>query len=180
MTSVAATRVERRAAVPELRAAEGRRLIGHAAIWDAPARIGGAFTEVIRRGAFAACLARSPDVRALQDHDDTRLLGRTKAGTLELHEDDRGLAFTVLLPNTTVAGDLLELVQRGDASGCSFGFIAIREGWPARDHRELLAVDLVEISICCAPPAYPQTSVQARSLTKPGGVLVRQRFVATL
>jgi hypothetical protein len=153
---------ERRASV-ELRAAAGRKLVGYAATFGTPAQIG-SFTESIRAGAFRATLARpGADVLALVDHDPAKLLARTRAGTLTLAEDTRGLAFTIDVPDTQLGNDVLTLCQRGDIGGMSFGFRATDEAWPTRDVRELRAVDLLEISVVQAFPAYSQTSVSARA-----------------
>jgi hypothetical protein len=52
----------------------------------------------------------------------------------------------------------------------SFGFAVTRDSWnPAHTERELLGIDLHEISFV-ARPAYPQTSIEARSLGLPAGV----------
>lgn len=152
--------IERRVAC-ELRAT-GRTLSGYAAVFDQPARIGD-FTEVVKVGAFRACLMAGEDILALSDHDPTKLLGRTKAGTLRLAEDHRGLKFEIDVPRTTVGNDVLELVQSGNAGGMSFGFKANEERWTLRDRRELLKVELREISVVSAWPAYDGTSVSARS-----------------
>ena len=151
---------ERRAAL-EIRAA-GRRLEGYAAVFDAEARIG-AFRETIRPGAFRAALAGNKDILALVDHDPARLLGRTASGTLRLSEDARGLAFEVDVPDTQLGRDILALAERRDLGGMSFSFKATDEAWPARDRRELRAVDLIEVSIVQSFPAYSQTTVAARS-----------------
>lgn len=149
-------------AAAEFRAA-GRRLEGHAAVFNVPAPIGG-FTETIKPGAFRASLATpGRDVIALADHDPTRLLARQSSGTLRLFEDSRGLAFSLDLPDTSVGRDLLELAHRGDLGGMSFGFRATNEAWPAMNTRELHAVELHEISVVQAHPAYAQTSVSARA-----------------
>ncbi|MBI0432809.1 HK97 family phage prohead protease [Roseomonas sp. KE0001] len=152
--------LEHRAAV-ELRAS-GRRLEGYAACFDAPAQIGG-FVEVIRPGAFRAALLTKADVLALVDHDPGRLLARTSSGTLRLEEDAKGLHFEVDMPTTQLACDVLALAERRDLGGMSFGFRVKDEAWPARDRRELRAVDLVEISVVTAFPAYTQTTVSARA-----------------
>lgn len=155
--------VERRAFDFELRAGSGRRLEGYAATFGTPAKIGG-FTEVIREGAFrSSLLAPRKDVIALVDHDPARLLGRTGSGTLRLREDTRGLAFEIDLPDTQLGRDMLVLAERRDLGGMSFGFRATDEAWPTRDRRELRAVDLIEISVVQAFPAYSQTSVTARA-----------------
>lgn len=151
---------ERRAAT-ELRAA-GRRLEGYAAVFGATAQIGG-FSETIIPGAFLDTLRSGRDVLALVDHDPGRLLGRTRAGTLTLAEDARGLAFSIEVPNTTLGADILALAERGDLGGMSFSFRATNETWPSAGHRELRAVDLVEISVVQAHPAYDATTVSARA-----------------
>ena len=153
--------MERRA-VHEVRA-EGRRLIGYAARFGIEARIGD-FSETIRAGAFANSLDR--DVLGLVDHDPTRLLGRTRTGTLRLQEDRQGLAFELDVPDTTLGRDVLAMAERGDLGGMSFGFTVPRGGeqWQGRQ-RELTRVDLLEVSVVHAWPAYDGTSVDARQST---------------
>lgn len=155
--------IERRAAT-ELRAVAGRKLAGYAATFGTPAAIGG-FTETIRAGAFRASLASGKDTLALLDHEPTRLLARTGNGTLRLSEDARGLAYELDLPDTTLGRDVLAMAEARLLGGVSFGFRVPPGGdaWPARDTRELRAVELVEISIVQAFPAYSQTSVSARA-----------------
>ena len=146
-----------------VRAGAGRKLAGYAAVFNSPAQIG-TFQETIAPGAFAASLADPAiDVLALVDHDPSALLGRTSSGTLRLAEDTRGLAFEVDLPDTTLAADLLALAARSDLGGMSFGFNVVRDAWPTPDRRILQAVDLVEISVVRAFPAYADTTVAARS-----------------
>lgn len=152
---------ERRAAGCEVRI-EGRKLVGHAAVFNTPTNMGD-FTETIAPGAFANSLAGG-DKLALIDHDTSRLLGRTKSGTLRLREDARGLAFEIDIPDTQAGRDVLALAQRGDLGGASFGF-RVREGgerWSG-EQRTLTDVDLLEISVVSAWPAYPATDVSARS-----------------
>jgi uncharacterized protein len=158
--------LEVRAAV-ELRAVGGRKLAGYAATFGTPATIG-AFTESIRAGAFAASL-RNPkaDILALMDHAPDKVLARTANGSLRLSEDARGLAFELDVPATTAGNDALAMVEARLAGGCSFGFRVPSggEAWPSRNVRELRAVELVEISIVSAHPAYGQTTISARART---------------
>jgi HK97 family phage prohead protease len=168
--------VERRAIASEVRA-KGRRLEGYAATFGTEARIGDSFTETIAPGAFAATLASGQDILALVDHDPARVLGRSKSHTLRLSEDSRGLAFSVDLPDTTAARDVLALAERGDLGGMSFGF-SVKDEHRNGDRRELLAVDLYEISVIAAWPAYPGTEVQARA--KMGGQLSTSHANRTL
>lgn len=178
MTTTAET-LERRAAI-ELRAV-GRKLEGYAAVFGQETRIAD-FTEVILPGAFAASLRASRDILALVDHDQTRVLGRTRTGTLQLSEDSRGLAFAVQLPETTAARDVLALAERGDLGGASFGFRvpAGGERWQG-NRRELRTVNLVEISVVSAWPAYEGTSVAARArMSEPVRLKLARMYLETL
>ncbi|GEK30320.1 peptidase U35 [Kurthia zopfii] len=140
---------------------EGESVIGgYAAVFNSPTEIGGGcFTEEIAPGAFSRAIAENSDIRALFNHDWNNVLGRTKSGTLQLSEDERGLKFEVTLPNTSLGRDLKESMQRGDINECSFGFIPTEEHWdynvePAK--RMILEVDLFEISVVSIP-AYEDT-----------------------
>lgn len=150
--------------ITEIRA-EGRRLEGYAAKFNHEARIAD-FTEIILPGAFTESLIGSRDVVALVDHDSTKLLARTKTGTLELREDAQGLVFGLTVPDTQAGRDVLALAERGDLGGMSFGFTVSKNGeqWSGR-RRKLRAVDLHEISVVSAWPAYEGTSVNARQRT---------------
>lgn len=147
--------MERRA-VDELRAS-GRRLTGYAATFGAEADLG-SFREVIMPGAFRV----GEDVLALVDHDPRQLLGRTRTGTLRLEQDARGLAFEVDVPDTQLGRDVLAMAQRGDLGGMSFGFNVRDESWSGR-RREVRSLDLIEVSVVHAFPAYQGTEVQARA-----------------
>jgi len=123
----------------------------------------GAFEE-IAPGAFDETLGN--DIRALINHDTTLVLGRNKAGTLELKADSYGLWGRIKInPNDSDAVNLYERVKRGDVDQCSFGFNIIEEEAEWRDDGtvkwRLKKVDLHEVSICTFP-AYEDTGVQAR------------------
>lgn len=152
--------MERRAGI-ELRAV-GRKLEGYAAVFDQEARVAD-FREIIRRGAFADAIKGGRDILALSDHDSSKVLARTKSGTLRLAEDSRGLHFSLDVPETTAGRDVLALAERGDIGGASFGF-SVPKGGEHRtgDLRELRAIDLFEISIVSSWPAYDGTVVHAR------------------
>lgn len=155
--------IERRAAELEVRA-KGRTLEGYAAVFGVRAKVSD-FDEIIEQGAFGATLRDQPnaDILALVDHDPRSLLGRTRNRSLDLSEDTHGLHFRIALPNTTLADDVLALADAGSLGGASFGFRALKDAW-AGTLRTLRAIDLREISIVRAWPAYPQTSVSARAL----------------
>lgn len=153
--------VERRTFIDFRADSSARKLEGYAATFAAEARIGD-FVETIAPGAFAKSLTR--DVLALLDHDMGKVLGRTASGTLQLTEDAKGLRFALDLPDTVAGRDVLALAARGDLGGMSFGFTVPQGGdqWDA-NRRTLRTVDLMEISIVSAWPAYPDTSLALRN-----------------
>jgi len=152
--------MDRRALDIEVRT-KGRRLEGYAALFGVEARIG-RMVETIAPGAFSVALGAQSDVLALVDHDPARVLARTRSGSLRLSEDSRGLAFDFDVPDTQAGRDVLALAERGDLGGMSFGFTATDEAFNG-ERRELRAVNLHEISVVAAWPAYQGTIVQARS-----------------
>jgi uncharacterized protein len=153
--------LERRAFL-EVRAL-GRRLHGVAAPFDVVAHING-FDERILPGAFAESLADGHDILALVDHDQTKLLGRTKTGSLRLQEARQGLMFELDVPETSLGRDVLSLAERGDLGGMSFAFKVRNAGerWSGTT-RELRSLDLVEVSAIHAWPAYEGTTVATRA-----------------
>jgi uncharacterized protein len=153
--------LERRFAALELRAS-GRRLSGYAAVFNERATIIGDQTEEVVSGAFTRSLATNPDILALFDHDPAKVLARTRASTLTLTEDAKGLHFSLEAPNTAAGNDALELARRGDLGGASFGFVIAKENRTG-NHRQILDVNLHEISIISSWPAYAGTSVEARA-----------------
>lgn len=171
--------MERRSST-ELRA-KGRKLEGYAAVFGVDTAISD-FTEIIVPGAFSESLGEGKDVLALVDHDSRAVLARTRSGTLRLAEDSRGLHFDLDLPNTSFGRDILELVERGDVGGASFAFTLRKNGeqWIG-DRRELRSVNLHEISIVSAWPAYDATVVQARARIAPRPRLaVARRFLESV
>lgn len=121
-------------------------------------------TESIAPDAFDGTLAG--DIRALIDHETSMVLGRTKAGTLELRTDSHGLWGKVTInENDTDAMNLYERVKRGDVDQCSFGFDIESEDTEYHDdgsvHWTIRKVRLYEVSVCTFP-AYESTSVSAR------------------
>lgn len=171
--------LERRAAT-ELRAdTSSRKLVGYAALFGLPTSIG-SFSESIRQGAFTDSLGAGRDILALVDHDPSRLLARRSSGTLRLSEDAIGLAFEIDVPETQLGRDMLALAERRDLGGMSFGFRVKKDNWPRPNVRELVAVDLVEVSVVQAFPAYSQTSVTARARYCGPEARMRQRWMATI
>ncbi|HNR79421.1 MAG TPA: HK97 family phage prohead protease [Mesotoga infera] len=145
---------------------EGKAQIsGYAAVFNELSDDLGGFREKIQPGAFSEAVVND-DVRALWNHDSNYVLGRNKAGTLKLSEDERGLHYVVDLPDTQWAKDLSESIKRGDVTQSSFGFIVDSDEWAKQDGetvRTLTKVTLFDVSPVTYP-AYPQTSTSARSI----------------
>jgi HK97 family phage prohead protease len=161
------------------------KLVGWAAIWNSRSVDLGGFKEIVRPNCFKDSLAEGADVRALIDHDVRLIIGRNKAATLVVGEDERGLRFEINPPDTQVARDLVENVRAGNITGASFAF-RVRPGgerWDMQTNpptRELLAVDLFDVSPC-AMPAYLRTEVDVRSLrTAEGNTAVHAAVLAEL
>lgn len=139
---------------------------GYFSVFNSIYEIAPGMTESVAPGAFSRSL-QGGDIRALINHDSTLVLGRTKAHTLELHEDERGLWGKITVnPNDRDAMNLYERVKRGDVDQCSFGFVITKEETDFRDdgsvHWTIQDVDLYEVSPCTFP-AYEATSIAART-----------------
>lgn len=151
----------------EFRAAEqdGQKYIeGYFAVFGGVYELWPGATESVDPHAFDDTLGG--DIRALINHDTTLVLGRTKAGTLELKVDSRGLWGRIRVNQAD--GDALNLysrIERGDVDQCSFGFEIIEEETEWRDdgsvHWTIKRVKLYEVSPVTFP-AYEDTSVSAR------------------
>ena len=145
---------------------DGKKLIrGHAAVFNVETDLGW-FRERIAPGAFRESI-ETDDVRALFNHDSNFVLGRNKAGTLVMREDERGLYVEIDPPDTQAARDLVTSIERGDISQMSFGFQTIKDSWEteenaAKDLRTLEKVKLWDVSPVTFP-AYQETDVAVRS-----------------
>lgn len=167
----------------ELRIAEndggGSVIEGHAAVFDSWSETLGSifpFQEIVRKGAFKDSIAKD-DIRALFNHDPNYVLGRNRAGTLELVEDEIGLRVRISPPDTTWARDLQASIRRGDISQMSIGFIVEDDEWSTRngmDMRELKRVQLFDVSPVTFP-AYTATDVGVRAMQEYDGYKAEQR-----
>lgn len=138
---------------------------GYFAVFNSEYQLWEDAIEVIKPGAFTGSI--SGDVRALINHNTSLVLGRTKAGTLTLRQDNRGLWGSIKINRDDIdAMNLYARVQRGDVDQCSFGFEIKRETFVdlgrGKYRWEIDEVDpLYEVSVCTFP-AYEATSVSAR------------------
>jgi HK97 family phage prohead protease len=140
-------------------------ITGQPIIFDKPTIINspaGQYTEIIRCGALDG--ADMSDCRLLYNHLADRVpLARTPA-TMQLTVSPAGLDMAAQLPDTPEARSVHTAVVRGDLSGMSFAFKVPPGGdrWNGRT-REILKIEKIyEVSVVPFP-AYPETSVEARS-----------------
>lgn len=145
---------------------------GYAALFNTVSHNLGGFKEKIAPGAFARSLGEGADVKALFNHDPSRILGRIKNGSLSVQEDERGLKWrAVLNPVNPDHKALYENVKSNLISDCSFAFTVASGGddWQEESGNEdwfamrtLKDVNLMDVS-AVTWPAYPGTSVGARA-----------------
>lgn len=143
----------------------GMYIEGNFAVFNTNYEIYPGCTESVAPGAFDETLGG--DIKALCDHDTRLVLGRTKAGTLELRTDSHGLWGRITInPNDSDAVNLYERVKRRDVDQCSFGFNILDEETEFREdggvHFTIRKVELYEVSVVTFP-AYSETSVSARA-----------------
>ncbi len=110
---------------------DGRRLKGSVILAGSRTFRDGEYVEV---DPAALVKADATDVVATIDHDRTKVMGRTRNGTLMLNRTDQGISFeTADLPNTTAANDALELARGDYFAGSSFAIEGLRSKF---DHAE--------------------------------------------
>jgi HK97 family phage prohead protease len=154
----------------ELRAeGDAIHIVGHGAVFDTETEIYRGFFEVVRPGAFAAAIA-SDDVRGLFNHDGNFVLGRTQSKTMTLREDEQGLLYDIVAPDTDLVRDLvLAPMKRGDVTGSSFSFSIETQRWTEREDNELREILKVRRLYDVGPvtfPAYPTADSQVRTLLR--------------
>ena len=157
-------RRERRFVADEIRVDENKMEIeGYGAKFRVYSEDLGGFTERISEGAFKKTIKEN-DIRSLFNHDSNYVLARTKNKSLTLQEDGKGLFFNAKLPDTTYARDLVANIKAKNITQNSFGFKTVLDKWNKdMTKRELLEVRLFDVGPVTFP-AYPQTTVSARSI----------------
>ena len=143
-----------------------RTVEGYAALYNSRSVDLGGFEEVIEPGAFDGILDRNPDVFALFNHEPESVLARSTSGTLRLSLDDKGLAYSFDMPDTTLGRDLAELMQRGDIHSSSFAFMVDKAEFRKESGKTVRYIskikDLVDVSVVTTP-AYPEAGSAIRS-----------------
>lgn len=144
---------------------EGRTIKGYSAVFNSTYQMWDRYSETIAPGAFDG--ADMSDVVALFNHDDEKLLARTKdgTGTLTLKVDDKGLFFEFEAPNTTVGNDVLENIKLQNIRGCSFAFTVkeqnIEDFEDGTCLRTILKIGKLYDVGPVVNPAYEDTEIEA-------------------
>jgi uncharacterized protein len=127
------------------------RFAGYAAVFDRPDRGG----DVVRKGAFAASLAKRGHVPLLWQHRPGVVIGRIE----HLSEDARGLRVIGALGSGAEARQVARLLGKGKLDGLSFGY-RVTDAGRSGGLRELRALELVEVSVV-AQPMQPRARIHA-------------------
>ena len=154
---------------------ESRTITGTAIVFDAESEVlddwGYRFREVIKPEACTMEFLNSQDIKMNMLHDRDLTIARCNKGqgSLRLSVDEKGVNFEFDAPKCDIGDRCLEMVRRGDYSGCSFEFwpqdydVEERDG--GKDvkitHKKFRAITALTIGM---DPAYKQTSVNAREL----------------
>ena len=152
-----------------------RHVEGYAVVFNSQSEDLG-FFETIERGAITQELVDNSDVFALLNHDDNKVLARSKngKGSLKLTVDDRGLKYEFDAADTQLGNDLLEYLKRGEIVSSSFCFALdyndpSAETWTRKNGANYRTIHKIAFLHDVSPvwnPAYSATSVAQRSLDK--------------
>ena len=154
---------------------DSRTVEGYAVVFNSQSEDLG-FYETINPAAITEEVLMRSDVFCLFNHDQDKVLARSKYGTgsLQLQLDERGLKYTFQAPNTDIGNSLLEYLKRGDIDSSSFAFTVSTDegsevwttGTDGRQYREILKIDELHDVSPVWNPAYSSTSVSQRTLDK--------------
>lgn len=154
---------------------DSRTVEGYAVVFNSQSEDLG-FYETINPSAITEDVLKRSDVFCLFNHDQDKVLARSKYGTgsLQLQLDEQGLKYTFTAPNTDLGDELLEYLRRGDIDSSSFAFTVSTDegsevwttGTDGRQYREILKIDELHDVSPVWNPAYTSTSVSQRTLDK--------------
>ena len=154
---------------------DSRTVEGYAVVFNSQSEDLG-FYETINPSAITEEVLMRSDVFCLFNHDQDKVLARSKYGTgsLQLQLDEQGLKYTFQAPNTDIGNSILEFLKRGDIDSSSFAFTVSTDegsevwttGTDGRQYREILKIDELHDVSPVWNPAYSSTSVSQRTLDK--------------
>lgn len=149
---------------------ETRTVTGMAVVFNSDSENLG-FIERIHPEAITEDTINKSDVLAKFNHDDNKVLARSKygKGSLKLSINDRGVAYEFESPKTALGDELLEYLERGDISASSFAFTISKdegaEKWSKRNgiiYRDIYSIDRLYDVSPVFNPAYSATTCSKR------------------
>lgn len=150
---------------------DSRTVEGYAVVFESPS-VDLGWTEIIHRGAITEETIKESDVLAKFNHDDSKVLARSKngEGSLLLEVDEAGVRYLFDAPKTALGDELLEYLHRGDITSSSFCFTIDREDptaerWYKQDgtiYRDIYKIEKLYDISPVFNPAYEATSCSAR------------------
>lgn len=159
---------------------ESRTITGRAIVFNAESEVlddwGERFREVILPEAVTMEFLNTQDVKMNMLHERELTVARCNkgVGSLRMAVDEQGVTFEFEAPKCDIGDRCLEMVRRGDYSGCSFEFypkdyeVERTKGADGKDevvirHKSFEYLGALTIGM---DPAYRQTSVNAREMDK--------------
>ena len=157
---------------------ESRTITGTAIVFNAESEVlddwGERFREVILPSAATMEFLNRCDIKMNMLHDRDLTIARCNKGkgSMRLSVDERGVNFEFEAPKCDLGDRCLEMVRRGDYSGCSFEFypkdyeVERTKGADGKEevkiiHKEFEFISALTIGL---DPAYRQTTVNAREI----------------
>ena len=161
-------------------AGDSRTITGRAIVFNAESEMlddwGERFREVILPEAVTMEFLNTQDVKMNMLHERELTVARCNkgVGSLRMAVDEQGVTFEFEAPKCDIGDRCLEMVRRGDYSGCSFEFypkdyeVERTKGADGKDeviirHKSFEFLSALTIGM---DPAYRQTSVNAREMDK--------------
>lgn len=113
----------RRVTDDNITAKEDRSVEGYAIVFNTVSEDIG-FREIIHRGAVTEETIKNSDIYACLNHDEDKILARSKfgKGSLVLEVDPIGLRYLFEAPRTVWGDELIEHLNRGEINASSFAF----------------------------------------------------------
>ena len=152
---------------------ESRTIVGTAIVFNAESEVlddwGERFREIIRPEACTMEFLNSQDIKVNMLHDRALTIARCNKGegSLRLSVDEKGVNFEFEAPKCDIGDRCLEMVKRGDYSGCSFEFCpgdydkVVDGNNVTIIHKRFEFISALTIGM---DPAYRQTTVNVREL----------------
>ena len=137
---------------------------GYAAVFNKDSVDFGGWHERIAPGAFSDVI--KDDAVVLLNHDMNLVLGRNGVNTI-ITQDEIGLKYRTILPDTTLAKDTRELIKQKIIHQSSFAFTVAEQEWRhsegAPSVRTIKKIKRLYDVSPVTSPAYPDATVGSRA-----------------